>query len=423
MLPDDPQETVVRFLDKGKTVLKNAGKRLLVHTLSIIGSLALAGSNWSGLGEADSFGASVKAFFVCYIGLICLFPGRSEKPSEWSIPVGLGLSFCAVSLFLGLPIQNAIFLGGLLVWSQRMFYARWRRGWDWLASPFLLIALWRGFLKDGEGEALAFVAAAFLLAAAGAGVQNVWSQVRRAPSFRRRFGASIQSIREYRDAHNLPEALTVALERLQAQGALLLGRKIRVTESDLILSEDMALLAAKLKRLPDVARLECDDAFARSVILAVGDMTRRLDARLAQENSGKDSQTDEKRKNARRLDVFRQDARRLADGAENLPPDMKRSLENIRLSAASILDCMEKDERDLAPGERFLTRYIALVRTIVDNYPVGVDPDMSQNRSRELLLRLEKAFADQHKRFLDNDLLSFNVEMNVLDKLLKMDGY
>ena len=45
-----------------------------------------------------------------------------------------------------------------------------------------------------------------------------------------------------------------------------------------------------------------------------------------------------------------------------------------------------------------------------------------QARSGQLLERLEKAFTDEHGRLLQNDTVNFTAELNVLDKLLKMEG-
>ena len=420
MLPSDPSENFDRLLAKGKGALKNVGQRLLVHALSITGSILLSGSAWSKLGEDVSWSAASGAFLAYYIGFICLFPRQTERRSEWYLPVGLGLLSCLIGLGSGLPLQSAVLLGGFQVWLQKMFYKKGQSSWDWSVSPFLLIALWQRFFSKGDSQALIFIAAAFLLAAIGVGAQKIWVKLRRSPIFRQKLAASIRSLHAYQNAQRLPASLATSLERLQSQSLLLLNKGVEAEEIDLVLAEDMGLLA---ERLPKAAQLESNADRVRHASLVIDDLTRRLSVRLSEIGAQGGRRNSEQEKVALRLNAFRQDAYRLADKASHLPPDIRLPLENICVSAASILDCMDKDPRDVAPGERFLTRYLAAAHKVVDEYLNLDDALSSHHRSRELLSRLENAFADQYKNFKENDLFNFNVELNVLDKLLNMDGH
>ncbi len=129
------------------------------------------------------------------------------------------------------------------------------------------------------------------------------------------------------------------------------------------------------------------------------------------------------------LAAHRETVRRLKGGAGELPESMRSSLDALCAAAGNIVDCMERDEGDFAPGDRFLTRYLPSAQLLVDEY-LRLDRqgrglasvDESLDRCADLLLRLEKAFAAEHAQLLRNDAVNFAADLNLLDKLLKIKG-
>ena len=108
---------------------------------------------------------------------------------------------------------------------------------------------------------------------------------------------------------------------------------------------------------------------------------------------------------------------------------MHTRIDGIVEATENILACMHADPNDVAPADKFLSRYLTAAHTVVEEYVrlsgqgnmhSGVTQALA--RSGELLKRLEQAFVDEHARLLQNDTVNFTAELNVLDKLLKMEG-
>ncbi len=111
-----------------------------------------------------------------------------------------------------------------------------------------------------------------------------------------------------------------------------------------------------------------------------------------------------------------------------LPSAFKTCLEGLIISAEAIVLCMAEDERDTESGRRFLHRYLPAVHSVVDKYQkIGQDknaPNVEEalKQSADILLRLEKAFAQEHENLLRNNVDDFSAELGMLDSLLKMEG-
>jgi 5-bromo-4-chloroindolyl phosphate hydrolysis protein len=127
--------------------------------------------------------------------------------------------------------------------------------------------------------------------------------------------------------------------------------------------------------------------------------------------------------------AYRSSLAELAAKKVNLPSELHDSVDGICQSAENILECMHKDERDVRPGSRFLSRYLPSVHKVVDEHArllregvVSEEISATLAQSGETLVRLREAFAKEHQSLLRNDVTDFSVELGVLDKLLKMDG-
>lgn len=112
-----------------------------------------------------------------------------------------------------------------------------------------------------------------------------------------------------------------------------------------------------------------------------------------------------------------------------LPAELRQHTQAIVLHAGNILACMAGDPADVQPGSRFLNRYLPATHKIVDEYIrlslEGRGHDYIESvlgRVDELLARLAGAFYQEHGSLLRNDAMQLGVELQVLDKLLKMEG-
>lgn len=114
---------------------------------------------------------------------------------------------------------------------------------------------------------------------------------------------------------------------------------------------------------------------------------------------------------------------------QSLPYAMRPTLLALAESGDKILQCMTEDPRDVAPGDKFLKRYLAATHSVVDNHVrlsrervITMDVVKALTQSEDMLKRLEAAFAEEHQRLLQNDVADFSADLAVLDTLLKMDG-
>lgn len=113
----------------------------------------------------------------------------------------------------------------------------------------------------------------------------------------------------------------------------------------------------------------------------------------------------------------------------DLPLAVRPFGESIAISTSDILECMTTDERDLEPGHRFLNRYFRAAHGVVEKHislsreqVITMELGDALEKSREMLIRLDEAFAKEHTRLLQNDVTDFSADIAVIDTLLKMDG-
>lgn len=119
----------------------------------------------------------------------------------------------------------------------------------------------------------------------------------------------------------------------------------------------------------------------------------------------------------------------LCQKASDLPENIETPVAAIREATEKIVASMREDPADVTSGERFLSRYLAAAHGIVDDYARLRARGASSGevakvleKSGVLLVRLQEAFRQEHEYLLANDTLNLTAQLNVLDKLLKMDG-
>lgn len=76
-----------------------------------------------------------------YAGLICLVPWGTVSNPYWFVPVGAGLLQGLALFVLGIPWPLMLFWAGLATWLARLVIARGAIGWDWTATPILVLSL------------------------------------------------------------------------------------------------------------------------------------------------------------------------------------------------------------------------------------------------------------------------------------------
>lgn len=113
----------------------------------------------------------------------------------------------------------------------------------------------------------------------------------------------------------------------------------------------------------------------------------------------------------------------------NLPAFLHAHNAGIVMHSRNIIKCMEQDQMDVQPGTRFLGRYLPAAHKIVDDYirlaREGCGHEHIEKvlgRVDDIMARLSEAFQQEHMSLLRNDAMQLSAEMQVLDKLLKMDG-
>ncbi|MEQ8861145.1 MAG: 5-bromo-4-chloroindolyl phosphate hydrolysis family protein [Pseudomonadales bacterium] len=106
-------------------------------------------------------------------------------------------------------------------------------------------------------------------------------------------------------------------------------------------------------------------------------------------------------------------------------PEFVERLSRIAGIGQRILGEIERDPRDAARARRFLNIYLDSAERVTAEYArthrqVRSRP-LEQN-FRQLLIDMEQNFVDQHRKLLENDVLSLDVEIEVLNARLKREG-
>ncbi|UKE85697.1 5-bromo-4-chloroindolyl phosphate hydrolysis family protein [Pectobacterium colocasium] len=115
---------------------------------------------------------------------------------------------------------------------------------------------------------------------------------------------------------------------------------------------------------------------------------------------------------------------------QKLPTELLDELKIIVEYGQLIVTCMKEDPKDVEPGTAFLNRYLPAVEKVAGEF-VRLSTQLEKHgKSDDFLLKnitalkaLGSAFQQQHARLLENDTLDFDAELNMVNNLLKTDGY
>ena len=415
-MPEDRSFSLSSLLDSTASLFIGFGKRLFVHLCSLIAATLIAAAAWPGVGVATGLCA--------YAGLICLIPRSTLPITDRIIPSAAGAALMLFWTVAGVPWQFTFLWGGLTAWGLRLISRRGAMGWEGLALPLLLIALTRFF------AALAPLCPAtppywslpvFMLL--GWGARWGYARVRGGALRREMLQRACLRLEQKLTSGVLPETLRIGAEYLAKQGRSLAGSGIALEAKDDALVTTMAELAEQIGRVGGNSPHGALKGLEARTSACNQSLHERLEEIRRQKPAQERSVLDV------RLDDFEQSARELLRKAGPLPRDIRDPLLGIGAATEQILQCMREDPNDVAPGDRFLSRYLKAAHTVVDEHTrLSGQPESAGEmadllgRSRDLLKRLEAAFVQEHASLLRNDAVNFTAELNVLDKLLKMDG-
>ncbi|MCA6943645.1 5-bromo-4-chloroindolyl phosphate hydrolysis family protein [Pectobacterium polaris] len=118
---------------------------------------------------------------------------------------------------------------------------------------------------------------------------------------------------------------------------------------------------------------------------------------------------------------------------QNLQPLPNALLDELKIIVEYgqlIVTCMKEDPKDVEPGTAFLNRYLPAVEKMAGEFARLSTQLEKHGKSDDFLLKnvtalkaLGSAFQQQHARLLENDTLDFDTELNLVNNLLKTDGY
>lgn len=400
--------------------------RLLVHCTSLVLAVIVSVSaNLPGFGAASS----VMLFFCLYIGLICLVPkGISLRPG-WLVPTCSGLLLIICWQLSGFSWQLSIIWGGALTWVIRLLMQRGAIDWEWSAIPALAVAIF-GFFnvllpRVAESPPWSLFA---VLAVAGLAANYFYIRFIGNMMQARTLRQTCSRLEHLAAGMRLPCELAPITTTLAAQGRELLALESGLNQSTTGLTEALEQIAGKLAG----QGRHLTPAATAGVKAQLERMSHAMAERLGELAAAREHETPkhtEERALAARLETFRAARNRLADKRHSLPVELQPHIDGIALGADKIIRCMQDDPGDVARGDRFLSRYLESTHTIVDEYARlsaqgGEYSQVAESlaRAKVLLARIEAAFVAEHTALLRNDTVNFTAELNVLDKLLRMDG-
>jgi hypothetical protein len=118
--------------------------------------------------------------------------------------------------------------------------------------------------------------------------------------------------------------------------------------------------------------------------------------------------------------------RRIESAALSLAvPEFRERLSRVTRIGRDVLAEIEHDPRDAVRARRFLNLYLESAEHVTLEYARTNGREREprvEERFRELLGEMERTFAEQHRRLADHDLLSLDVDMEVLNTRLRQDG-
>ena len=110
-------------------------------------------------------------------------------------------------------------------------------------------------------------------------------------------------------------------------------------------------------------------------------------------------------------------------GIANL--EMSKRLNNITALARDVLGILYEQPNKIRKARRFLNTYLTGAESVVERYAAShnntVNPNLEGN-FREVLQNIEVVFAEQYEKLISSDEFDLDVDIEVLNTLLKKQG-
>lgn len=106
-------------------------------------------------------------------------------------------------------------------------------------------------------------------------------------------------------------------------------------------------------------------------------------------------------------------------------PEFQIRLARITSVGRQILDRIAQEPRDATRARRFLHLYLDSTERVTEEYARthhGVRTGSLEENFRRLLIEMENTFSQQHRRLLESDVMSLDVDIEVLNARLKSEG-
>lgn len=129
---------------------------------------------------------------------------------------------------------------------------------------------------------------------------------------------------------------------------------------------------------------------------------------------------------ARHIEVLRL----MESEKESLPAHLSNIVDHIGEQSVQILKIMKADSRDVLPGGQFLNRYLPLIHQSIVRYntihelhsPTAIHEDID-DKTLIALQSMQQAFTQMRQQLADNDVDDLQVDLNVMDKLIRSQGF
>ncbi|MHC5307593.1 5-bromo-4-chloroindolyl phosphate hydrolysis family protein [Bartonella sp. LJL80] len=404
-------------------------KRLFIHAASLFAAVWIYVELYGASSDKDEL------VIASYVGLICIFGRHMSNRFGGFFPTLCGIIQVLVAYLLGAPLPYALLLGGLVAWVA-MFYGRRIMHCyvrhkiaktEWFALLMVAFYLPYQAIPDTIWAYLSIIPVGWISIRFSTGIAikralisingSVTATLNVISSFRRKEFEKISSI--YKEIVDYVSALIKS------------GIKRGKSGPFFAVAYRLADMTKEAETLSAITAAE-DFDLAVNKLLSQSIIVREY-LKLANNNENTQPLDQPESKNAgRQFDEkpFRKDVLALSKIAKRLPDSYANVFRSIGRSADNIINCIDTDPNDVLRGTRFLKRYLPIAINIGEKHlaflankpSAQVVQDVDQSNLK-ILMRLDNAFSAEHANLLKNDVMDINVDINTLDRLLKIDGF
>ncbi|MDR2893547.1 MAG: 5-bromo-4-chloroindolyl phosphate hydrolysis family protein [Deltaproteobacteria bacterium] len=410
-------------------------KRIGLHFLALCAGLAISGVGLTGT-------------LCAYVGIICLLPlGFNPRKTRFLVPFAVSAGqFLLTWLWGGLPPALALFWAGAQTWLIQAFILRFKLGWAWTATPAILLCI--AISHSSPPLSLLLLLFWGLCTICGCLAYELIT----AQENKNRLDQALRGVAGVLDQplrhSTFPQPFDCQFRRLLEQSSAAYGLGLnQKSRSSATLAPPLEDLAPKLKQAMSWREEKFSEQESNYLLSALAEANQLLSDALGLSAVEKNASPAPLNKTGNKSEAlsgaeigtsaaenaefapFRKSVSQLLNKRGKLPDPLQKHLNALFLSTGGIITCMSEDPEDVPSGTRFLNRYLPAVHKVIDEYArLAGDGQAHANlkealdRTEEVLERMVTAFHEEHGNLLRNDAMRFNADLNVLDKLLKMDG-